>query len=58
MIPLFIFVAFQESSQNLRSALAEKAKKGGGPTGGRTKPKRALKPGQAKTLSDLPQLSA
>lgn len=51
----------EESSQGLRSALEEKAKKeqssGGG--GGRKKGgKRIMKPGQAKTLSDLPQLSA
>jgi len=47
----------KDESQNLRSALEEKAKrdfaKGGGKKG-----KRAMKPGQAKTLSDLPQLSA
>lgn len=45
----------QDSSQNLRSALEEKAKKGG--ASGATKGKRKMKPGQAKTLSDLPQLN-
>jgi hypothetical protein len=45
-----------DSSQDLRSALEEKAKKSGSAGGGR-KGKRAMKPGQAKTLSDLPQLS-
>lgn len=43
----------EDSSQNLRSALEEKAKKGGGSTRG----KRKFKPGQAKTLSDLPVLN-
>ncbi|EJK43813.1 hypothetical protein THAOC_37708 [Thalassiosira oceanica] len=37
------------------SALEAKAKQGGG---GKPKPKRKMRPGQAKTLSDLPQLSA
>ncbi|KAL7472646.1 hypothetical protein ACHAXS_013025 [Conticribra weissflogii] len=46
----------EEPSQNLRSALEEKARKQ--PGAGQTKPKRKMKPGQAKTLSDLPQLSA
>jgi len=45
----------KEPSQNLRSALEEKARK---QQPGPTKPKRKMKPGQAKTLSDLPQLSA
>lgn len=45
----------QDSSQTLRSALQEKAKQNDGAT---KKRKRAMKPGQAKTLSDLPQLSA
>jgi len=44
----------QDSSQDLRSALEEKAKRSGGGGG---KGKRRMKPGQAKTLSDLPQLS-
>jgi len=44
----------EDVSQNLRSALQEKAKSA--PTGG--KRARKMKPGQAKTLSDLPQLSA
>lgn len=43
-----------DASQDLRSALEEKAKKGGSaPAKGRRKMKR----GQAKTLSDLPQLN-
>lgn len=46
----------EDSSQDLRSALEEKAKKSGSAGGGR-KGKRAMKPGQAKTLSDLPQLN-
>jgi len=46
----------EEPSQNLRSALEEKARKQ--PGAGQSKPKRKMKPGQAKTLSDLPQLSA
>ena len=45
----------KEPSQNLRSALEEKARK---QQPGPTKPKRKMKPGQAKTISDLPQLSA
>mmetsp|Transcript_19514 Transcript_19514/g.35387 ORF Transcript_19514/g.35387 Transcript_19514/m.35387 type:complete len:212 (-) Transcript_19514:1887-2522(-) len=45
----------EDSSQDLRSALEEKAKKSGS-AGGR-KGKRMMKPGQAKTLSDLPQLN-
>eukprot|EP00804_Cyclotella_cryptica_P026538 CCRYP_015383-RA/>CCRYP_015383-RA protein AED:0.15 eAED:0.15 QI:225/1/1/1/1/1/2/578/225 len=49
----------EEPSQNLRSALEEKARKQSPPAGGSSnKPKRKMKPGQAKTLSDLPQLSA
>lgn len=50
------FLAKEDSSQDLRSALEEKAKKSGSAGGGR-KGKRAMRPGQAKTLSDLPQLS-
>mmetsp|Transcript_28315 Transcript_28315/g.57882 ORF Transcript_28315/g.57882 Transcript_28315/m.57882 type:complete len:228 (-) Transcript_28315:393-1076(-) len=46
----------EDSSQTLRSALEDKAKKQ--PGGGGRKAKRTFKPGQAKTLSDLPQLSA
>lgn len=44
-----------DSSQDLRSALEQKARFGGGkkPSRGR----RKMKPGQAKTLSDLPQLN-
>lgn len=46
----------EDSSQTLRSALEDKARKAAA-TGGK-KRKRQFKPGQAKTLSDLPQLSA
>lgn len=45
----------EDSSQNLRSALEEKAKKSGPSKGKRA---RKMRPGQAKTLSDLPQLNA
>jgi len=46
-----------DQSQTLRSALEEKARKQ--PTAsGPAKPTRKMKPGQAKTISDLPQLSA
>lgn len=45
----------EDSSQNLRSALEQKARKEK-PSGG--KRARKMRPGQAKTLSDLPQLSA
>lgn len=45
----------EDVSQDLRSALQEKAK--AMPTGGK-KRARKMRPGQAKTLSDLPQLSA
>eukprot|EP00551_Chaetoceros_affinis_P003151 CAMPEP_0203640000 /NCGR_PEP_ID=MMETSP0088-20131115/5612_1 /ASSEMBLY_ACC=CAM_ASM_001087 /TAXON_ID=426623 /ORGANISM="Chaetoceros affinis, Strain CCMP159" /LENGTH=245 /DNA_ID=CAMNT_0050495059 /DNA_START=211 /DNA_END=948 /DNA_ORIENTATION=- len=47
----------QDTSQTLRSALQEKAKK---ESGGPKRPSRGrkMRPGQAKTLSDLPQLSA
>jgi len=45
----------EDSSQNLRSALEEKARKSGSARGKRA---RKMRPGQAKTLSDLPQLSA
>lgn len=50
----------EDSSQGLRSALEAKAKQeaaSGGKKGGR-KGKKTMKPGRAKTLSDLPQLSA
>lgn len=47
----------QDISQSLRSALQEKAKSSP-PGGGGAKKARKMKPGQAKTLSDLPQLSA
>jgi hypothetical protein len=46
----------QVSGQELRSALEEKAKRS--TYGGSKKAKRKMKPGQAKTLSDLPQLSS
>ena len=49
----------KEQSQTLRSTLQQKAKNQPPPpssSGG--KAKRKFKPGQAKTLSDLPQLSA
>lgn len=47
----------EDQSQTLRSALEEKARKQQ-PASGPTRPKRKMKPGQAKTISDLPQLSA
>ncbi|GAX26951.1 hypothetical protein FisN_9Lh255 [Fistulifera solaris] len=43
-----------DASQDLRSALEEKAKKGGT---AHNKGRRKMKRGQAKTLSDLPQLN-
>jgi hypothetical protein len=46
----------QEPAQNLRSALEQKARQQ--PSANNGPPKRKMKPGQAKTLSDLPQLSA
>lgn len=48
----------EDISQNLRSALQEKAKSSPPGGGGGGKKARKMKPGQAKTLSDLPQLSA
>ncbi|KAL3925356.1 MAG: hypothetical protein SGILL_000465 [Bacillariaceae sp.] len=45
----------KDSSQDLRNSLQDKAKKGGG--GSSSRKKRKMKPGQAKTLSDLPQLN-
>lgn len=48
----------EDNSQTLRSALQEKARKQNQFSSGSTKPSRKMKPGQAKTLSDLPQLSA
>jgi len=50
--------ASQDASQTLRSALQEKAKKADPKGGSGRKGKRMMRPGQAKTLSDLPQLSA
>lgn len=48
----------EDASQTLRSALQEKAKKADPKGGSGRKGKRMMRPGQAKTLSDLPQLSA
>lgn len=48
----------EDDSQTLRSALQEKARKQNLSSPRSTKPSRKMKPGQAKTLSDLPQLSA
>ena len=45
-----------DASQELRSALEQKAKKSGG-TSGSGRGKRKMKRGQAKTLSDLPALN-
>jgi len=45
------------SSEDLRSALEQKARQGG-TVKKSSRGKRKMKPGQAKTLSDLPQLSA
>jgi len=45
----------KDSSQDLRSALEQKARYGGG--GKKSRGKRKMKPGQAKTLSDLPVLN-
>lgn len=44
-----------DASQDLRSALEQKARQGGG--GKPSRGKRKMKPGQAKTLSDLPALN-
>jgi len=55
------YLANQDSSQGLRSALEAKAKResaAGGGAPAKKKGKRAMKPGQAKSLSDLPALSA
>jgi len=46
----------QDTTQDLRSALQDKAKKSG--SSGGKKRARKMKPGQAKTLSDLPVLNA
>lgn len=46
-----------EPTQELRSALEEKAKKKGG-GGGNSARKKVMKRGQSKSLSDLPQLSS
>jgi hypothetical protein len=48
----------KEQSQTLRSALQQKAKNQPPSKSSGGKAKRKFKPGQAKTLSDLPQLSA
>ena len=55
IIYIYYTINQKEPSQNLRSALEEKARR---QQPGPTKPKRKMKPGQAKTISDLPQLSA
>jgi len=47
----------EDSSQDLRSALEQKAKQGGGGSNKPSRGKRKMKPGQAKTLADLPQLN-
>ena len=46
----------QDASQDLRSALDEKARKAGPSTQARGR--RKMKRGQAKTLSDLPKLNS
>eukprot|EP00980_Cylindrotheca_fusiformis_P016682 scaffold5024_cov136-Cylindrotheca_fusiformis.AAC.11 len=51
---MFAVVETKDPSENLRSALQEKAKKGGG---GSTRGKRKMKRGRSKSLSDLPQLN-
>jgi hypothetical protein len=51
-----LMLSLQEPAQNLRSALEQKARQQ--PSANNGPPKRKMKPGQAKTLSDLPQLSA
>ena len=45
-----------DGSQDLRSALESKAKKGGAASGGSRGRKRSMKRGQSKSLSDLPPL--
>jgi len=47
----------QAPAQELRSALEEKAKRSGGGAPSKKGGRRKMKRGQAKTLSDLPQLS-
>lgn len=44
-----------DSSQDLRSALEQKARQAG--SGGKRRGKKRMKPGQAKTISDLPALN-
>lgn len=46
-----------DSAAGLRSSLEQKARQGGNPSNPK-RGQRKMKPGQAKTLSDLPQLSA
>uniref|UniRef100_A0A7S1YH44 Uncharacterized protein n=1 Tax=Grammatophora oceanica TaxID=210454 RepID=A0A7S1YH44_9STRA len=46
-----------DTAGELRSALEAKAKKSGSSGGGRNKGRRQMRPGQAKTLSDLPALN-
>ena len=61
-VPSFFFgstllaILAKDSSQDLRSSLQDKARKGGGDSSSARK-KRKMKPGQAKTLSDLPALN-
>ena len=61
LIALYFFVCVRlyslqkpDSSQELRSALEQKARLAGAKS---TKGRKKMKPGQAKTLSDLPQLN-
>ena len=56
---MFIYLhnSLQDSSSSLRSALEEKAKRDAA-AGGAKKRGRKMKPGQAKTISDLPVLNA
>ena len=61
LIALYLFVCVRlyslqkpDSSQELRSALEQKARLAGSKS---TKGRKKMKPGQAKTLSDLPQLN-
>jgi hypothetical protein len=46
----------QEQTEDLRSALEDKARKSGG-AGGKSRGTRKMKRGQAKTISDLPKLN-
>jgi len=55
LIDLNYLEEMKEPTEDLRSGLEAKARKGGGSSSSRKK--RKMKPGQAKTLSDLPQLN-